>query len=487
MQLELIFSSEHRFLGGIRALIRETLAEIALKEHARTHLLELVTGAAENAIRSAYPIGETGKIELALREEHGRLEFMIRDYGLPQDVAALERRQHEAAANAPLRLPKPDVVDEVHWVAFGRNGKALQLIKWLESHHVLEASSPDILTAFHDDVTLAPTQDYTIRRMLPNEATQVSQLIYRAYGPTYFNEDVYYPDRVAAHNARGSVLSFVAAGADGKLVGHYALERNQEGPVAEGGQAVVDPAHRGRGLLEQMKDAALAEAEKLGLSGWYADAVTIHTMTQKSNIKHGAQLTCVDLAIAPKSESFRNIAGDLPQRITCLLYFHWLTVPTRRRVHVPKRHQEVVSAIYDHLQCPVEFRDGSPSTGHGSLHVTFDAGAATGFIRVQKFGADSLAAVRHAKRELLERSHAEVVYCELPISDPSTPAVGEALEAEGFGFLGILPCFSSRGDVLRLGYLVEPVVREPIQIADDTAANFVEYVLAEQRRVRSTL
>ena len=46
---------------------------------------------------------------------------------------------------------------------------------------------------------------------------QVSQLIYRTYGGTYFNEDVYYPDRIAALNSKNRVLSMVAAGEDGRL------------------------------------------------------------------------------------------------------------------------------------------------------------------------------------------------------------------------------------------------------------------------------
>ncbi|TWT30535.1 hypothetical protein KOR42_54430 [Thalassoglobus neptunius] len=158
--------------------------------------------------------------------------------------------------------------------------------------------------------------------------------MYRTYGNTYFNEDVYYPARIAAENARGTVLSFVAVDENGHIAGHYALERNQKGPVAEGGQAVVDPAHRGRGLLDRMKKAALEEAARLNLIVWYADAVTVHTFTQKSNAAHGGHLTAVDLAISPKKEHF-DAASDQAQRVTCLLFFHWLTAPFRGQFSSP--------------------------------------------------------------------------------------------------------------------------------------------------------
>ena len=61
--------------------------------------------------------------------------------------------------------------------------------------------------------------------------------MYRTYGNSYFN-DVYYPDRVAAQNERGTVL-VLRRRATARLP-VIMLERNQAGPVAEGGQAVVD-------------------------------------------------------------------------------------------------------------------------------------------------------------------------------------------------------------------------------------------------------
>ena len=127
--------------------------------------------------------------------------------------------------------------------------------------------------------------------MRPEEAVQVAQLIYRTYGMTYFNKDVYYPERIAVHNSRGDVISVVAVGEDGRVAGHCALERGVDGPVAEVGQAAVDPTHRGRGLLDRMKSALEAEARSLGMAGWFADAVAVHTMTQQS--KRGSWRACL--------------------------------------------------------------------------------------------------------------------------------------------------------------------------------------------------
>jgi hypothetical protein len=235
-----------------------------------------------------------------------------------------------------------------------------------------------------------------------------------------------------------------------------------------------------------MKEAALEEASRLDLLGWYADAVAVHTRTQQSNISHGGRLTCVDLAIAPRTQEFRNISTNLPQRITCLMFFHWLTEPAHRLIYVPERHRSIVAEIYAKLDASMEFGHPAPAGGHGALRISIAADRAT--IRAEQLGGDTAHQIRHAKREIVERSHAEVVYAELPLSDPATPSVAEALEGEGFGFLGVAPCCAPGGDdLLRLAYIVAPLEREPIKTADEFSARMVDYALAEQQRVQAGL
>lgn len=491
MQLQLIFTNDPRCVASVRAFAHETLRQWPLDAAVADKLEACVVAVATHAIENAYPRGEEGTVELTAREQHGKLEFLVRDYGLPQDMAALEQRLHDpkvaTSDKFALHWPGAEVVDELHWIGYGREGKAIQLVKWLHDDHVAEGSNGADLKPFSDNVPLAPAQEYTIRRMRPDEATQVSQLIYRAYGNSYLNEDVYYPDRVAALNAKNINISFVAVGSDGRLAGHYALERDEPGPVVEGGQAVVDPAHRGRGLLDRMKDAALDEARRLQLVGVFADAVTAHTRTQQSDLKHGAHLCCADLAIAPRSMQFKNISTDLPQRLSCALFFQWLTTPQPRTVYVPDRHREMTATIYKQLECPVEFGRPVLATGHGTLTTTINSGAATAFLRADDLGADTAQLIRHTKREIIERSHVEAVYVELPLADPATPYVADEIERDGFGFLGVVPNFSTRGDVLRMAYLVEPLEREPIKTFDEFTGRVFDYALAEQKRVQATL
>jgi hypothetical protein len=198
-------------------------------------------------------------------------------------------------------------------------------------------------------------------------------------------------------------------------------------------------------------------------------------------------VTAVDLAVAPQTERFRNIAETQSQRVTCLLYFHWLKSPEKRTIYVPERHRPIVSAIYENLECAISFGDGGVALGHGTLAVRIATGAARAVMRAEQLGNDTVRSICHAKRELVERSHAEVIYAELPLEHPAASQLAEDLENEGFGFLGVAPCFSTCGDLLRLAYLVKPLEREPIKTFEEFAAHLVDYTLAEQARVRQSL
>jgi hypothetical protein len=121
------------------------------------------------------------------------------------------------------------------------------------------------------------------------------------------------------------------------------------------------------------------------------------------------------------------------------------------------------------------------------LAVRIDAGAGRANVYADVIGEDTVRLVRQARRELVERSHVEVVTVELPVADAAAGMVAEELERDGFGFLGVAPHFSPRGDLLRLAYVVEPLGREAIKTLDDVAARMVDYALGEQDRVRSAL
>jgi len=481
LEFELRISNDLRAMDLVAAFARESLRHLPLSEP--DSLQELVVAVVRQVIDHAYPPGETGLIVLHSRQLSDHLEITVRDFGLPQDVAKMEAALKNKDPHKWIgQLPHTDAVDAMHWTSYGPEGKQLTIEKSFHDSHIADHGTD--LRPFDEKPPLAAEQEYTIRQMTPEDAVKISQLIYKAYGPSYFNRDVYYPDRVVALNADGSVISFVAEGSVDGVVGHYALERNQEGPVAEGGMAVVDPAHRGRKLLDRLKTAAVTHAKEIGLTGMYADAVTVHPFTQKANIALGAKLCGVELGIAPKSETFRGIAApESPQRITCLLYFLPLQPRGSREVFVPEIYQGVVGGILERLGRPFTMGEPKPPEGLGALRMQLVASAAKACLAVDRVGVDTVSAIRRAKRELIEHSHAEAIFVDLPLSDPASATVAAHLRKEGFSFAGVAPDFLPEGDFFRMVHLIDDLAIEAMQIAEPAARELVEFALADRARV----
>ena len=95
MQRELVISNDERALPSVRAFASETLRQFPLQGAESKAFEKLINGAVDDAVQHAYRPGEEGSIRLSISETHGRLEILVRDYGMPQDVEQLERRSFE--------------------------------------------------------------------------------------------------------------------------------------------------------------------------------------------------------------------------------------------------------------------------------------------------------------------------------------------------------------------------------------------------------
>jgi anti-sigma regulatory factor (Ser/Thr protein kinase) len=529
-----------------RAFVRElaALADFADQE------AEALAGGAEaacaNLVAVAFDPGDAATYTLLGDVTPAALTLAIREQGIPFDPAQ-GPPEELMPPGARLRLQGPGaqwylshgIVDEAHWTNLGRQGMELRITKARPQRDVTEHLPDAALTPFQPDAALAPEQTYAIRLLRPEEAIQVAQCIYRAWGYSYPNDDLYYPDRIAHLNATGELVSIVAVDEAGEVVGHYALERPDLGPIAETGQAVVSPAHRGRKLLERMRTFLEEEAGRLGLVGVYGQPVTSHTFSQRVEEDYQAHVCGVSLGHSPRSVTFKGIRSEpLAQRESLLLYFKYLGAAPPAVVHAPQRHRALLERLYGNLRAPAEFREesgpppppnlgGSPASppqapnaggspvagttgsppglggaarrelgGGGAVSTALAGGGASGevvvsmlhgwgagVIRVRRVGSDTAAEVRRARQDLCETAAAEVVYLELPLAQRGTPALCEAAEGDGFFFSGLGPRFAPDGDALRLQYLNCDLDVSRLQVFSPFGRELLDYVAAERARV----
>ena len=110
----------------------------------------------------------------------------------------------------------------------------------------------------------------------------------------------------------------------------------------------------------------------------------------------------------------------------------WAASPRPTRVHVPAPHRAITERIYTALSVAVEYGAPAAPAGRGHVTATLDRAWDFGEIHVDVIGEDTTAEIRRARRDLCETGGVEVVYLFLPLAQPGTPALCQAVEAEGF-------------------------------------------------------
>jgi serine/threonine-protein kinase RsbW len=253
-----------------------------------------------------------------------------------------------------------------------------------------------------------------------------------------------------------------------------------EAPVGYLGEGLVDPRFRHHGLLEQMLRFAQRRARERGMLGLYAEAVTVHPYSQKSNLALGFSETGVQMGDEAPAVDFKQIPGGGARRRTATVLNFLRTSPgPRRAVYAPAHHQAMIDRLYGHGAFAREMQESSPGAlapRGARVRVTVYPEWSEASIRVTAYGADLPDLVRARLRELCRR-RIDWICLDLPLSDPGAGQLCASLEALGFFFAGIIPDLVG-DDILRLQYLNEVEVEvASAQIASAFGQELFGYVV----------
>jgi hypothetical protein len=325
--------------------------------------------------------------------------------------------------------------------------------------------------------------NYVVRRLQPEDAQFIPALTEQVNGPGYIHAELYHPNRLLTVNRTGEVVSAVAVHISDGIVGHLALERPDLGPVAEEGEAMVLPNHQHHHLLDRMKSFLYEEARKLRVAVVFGNAVTHHVFSQMAEERFKSTPSGFMLGASPAQA--HRISSTHPQRVSLLTYYKYLDDPGDSTIHVPKRHQPILSKIYDLLRRAVRYGSADEPADAGSLSVSYDRVTQRGFIRVQQAGADSVTQIASARARLFDESGAEVVYVEWPLDKPGSSALWEEVERLGFFLSGVVPKPKGAPDWIRLQSVKAPLDLSQLQVYSPFARELLAYIDAERRRLRA--
>ena len=404
---------------------------------------------------------------------HLALSFFER--GLPMDDTLAQRgsKWNELAS----------AVDSVHWHSHGTAGSELRLV--VKRSHGIPNEGP---APPKEDVPLAPEQEYTIRRFQPSDASGVARAFYLTYGYAYDLSAVYVPAQLIALNDSGRYVSIVALTQESDIVGHYALAREGDDPIADGCGAIVLPAHRGRDLLNRLRLRAEQEAIDIGLAAYFTEPVTDHPRSQHAGESFGAKACGITLGEAPRSFLARHLElSTTTQRQSCMLYVKPLRPREPRTIYAPQRHRAIIERIYEQLSLPLLIGEAAESSDRGVLHTTITRIDGTATIAVEGIGADTAQRACQAVEDLRNTCRLGAIYASLPLEDPGTPALCETMEKCGFFFSGVGPWMLKGADALRLQMTLTPLDLSALVVIGSFGKVLLDYISSERARSLSPL
>ncbi len=365
------------------------------------------------------------------------------------------------------------------WVNHGKEGKELRL---LFNKPQKDITQYEML--FEQEKEKEPSDEIYIEPLKPKNAYQVSRLIYKTYGYSYPNGDMYYPEVIETMNKSKELISITAIDKKyDKVVGHYAIERLSSESVAELGQAAVDPAYRGKKLAKNMRKKLEELAANMRLKGIFSQPVTSHTGTQKINEEFGSKACGVSFGLVPKEFNYKKMEiKPLSERESCILYFKPL-VYEKRLVYLPKKHSAIIEKIYDNLDFETETPSNLFYDNESLIDSKYSASWGFGTINVFNVGKNLSKEIKSAFNRLRLSTQAEVVFLNIPLNDAPLDEHIDKIEELGFFFCGVAPYILDGKDAVRFEYLNTLIDTNRIKVYGDFAKELFNYSVSMMKKV----
>ena len=365
------------------------------------------------------------------------------------------------------------------WVNHGKDGKELRL---LFNKPQKDITQYELLPEHEKEKQ--PSDKIYIEPLRLKDSYQVSRLIYKTYGYSYPNGDMYYPEVIEAMNKSKELISITAIDKKyDKVVGHYAIERLSSESVAELGQAAVDPAYRGKKLAKKMRKKLEELAANLKLKGIFSQPVTSHTGTQKINEEFGSKACGMSFGLVPREFNYKKMEiKPLSERESCILYFKPL-VSEKRFVYLPKKHSKIIKEIYNNLGFEIETPSKFHYTDESLIDSKYNASWGFGTINVFNAGKNLAKDIKSTFNRLRLTTQAEVVFLNIPLNDAPMDEHIDKIEELGFFFCGVAPYILDGKDAIRFQYLNTLIDTDRIKVYGSFAKELFNYSVSMMKKV----
>ncbi len=450
-------SNDLSSLSLARLIVCEAARMLGFEGAALSQLEVAFEEAVTNVMKHAFDVEENASFDLACERIPEGIKVVIKERGIPFDPRQVPHyipptELDQTAAGMGLFLMRA-MLDDCQFVNLGPHGKETHLIKYLKKGTVVAAEAP---RATSEQALIQEKIAYDVRLMKGEEAIEVSRCAYKSHGYSFFDDHIYYPERLVELNENGAMISAVAVTEDDVFMGHAALlYQSSEDRIAELTFVFVNVEYRGQGAFGRLNDFLMKTPKRREFAGMYAYVVANHVFAQKTMARYGINDCGLLLATSPMSWKFKGIPGDASQRISVILSFRYMDEPRRLTLYPPPHHRAMIEKLYLNLGAQHDY-EAAPRQlelpdrpSDLSFETNLSEGCAEIFLK--SYGRNVVPEVRKLLRSsCLQQLAAVNIF--LNLQDPATAVLTEEFEKLGFFFSGILPC-ARVGDTLILQYL----------------------------------
>ena len=420
-----------------------------------------------------------GEFEITFRRDMSKVEAVIRDYGEPFDFEKYTYDPEKVLKEgnfqgAGLELIK-HLADDFIFLNRGRDGKEFRIVKDIVSEHIA-----DIIPEEEIKIEEPPSDvDYRIMDITPDHAEDISKLIYRNYGHTYVKEEMYFPKKIALALERRDKFGVVVYSNDDEIAGNFAVLKTTDSRIGEIGEAVVAVSHRKRGLMTWMLEELIKKSSDRGILAIFGEAVTVHDISQRVNLKFDMQSTALLLATFPAAK-YMGIIEDYPQSISICIDFLMLNSEKEVDVYLPPEYADILKEIYGLLGIkPNNLRKTkTENRAYTDYYIHIDYDYRNGLMVIRKYGDDFRKVVMETVK-ILKAKKLGSIYLDLPLHEPETKSIIPELKKMGFLFAGLMPLFHKEKDYLRMQIPFVPIDLKHIVVFSDMSKKIKAQIAAE--------
>jgi len=477
------------YLAAIQAFINK-LAQLARFSQKDITLFSVaVEEAITNVVKHAFLPEQKEHFDVTCELTPVEFKVIIRDKGLPfdpdriKDFSAEKSLDGDEQVGLGFRLMKGSV-DTLSFHNLGFGGKEVQLVKFIDQKHIDEYLKASQLEAydepeFVEKSKLIPIPFHTML-LKSEQAIEISQCAYRAYGYTYLMENIYYPERLIEMNKTGELISAVVVSDEtNEVLGHGALEFfGRKKKIPELGMVFTKPKFRRQGCMTHLCEFLDQHIANKGIKGIYADAVTVHPYSQKAVLKIGFRSVGLRIGLDPP-RSFKGIKNQCTQRETLVLMYRIL-IDQNVKIFVPVHHKSMIEKIYKNIGINAEvctlrnIKEEINKTVQSDMEVDVVEFPRIASIYVNSAGENFQEEITYKLRELCLKK-IEVIDLRLDMCNKNLMKCVPQLEMLGFFFSGVMP--DDDKQFLMLQYLNNvPIDYNKIVCASEFAQQLKEYV-----------